>query len=271
VGIPSKVGRFFANSLPEVDIINMSDFSPGSLSVIVLTFVLAGVVKGVTGMGLPTVSMGILGALMPPVAAASLLLIPSFVTNIWQLFTGPSFMALISRLWMMMLGIVVGTLAGARLLTSVNAKWTTIGLGVALAIYALVGLFARPLAVPPRAERWLSPIMGVLTGLVTGCTGVFVIPAVPYLQALRLSKDDLIQALGLSFTISTIALAVGLVEGGAFSFRNSATSAMAIIPSLLGMGLGTLIRKHISAISFRRWFLSFLVLLGLELVIRPLL
>ena len=65
-------------------------------------------------------------------------------------------------------------------------------------------------------------------------------------------------------------LSVGLVAGGALHFHDSAASALAIVPSLLGMGLGTVIREHISATAFRRWFLLFLVLLGLELVIRPL-
>lgn len=248
----------------------MPNFSSASLIVVALTFVLAGAVKGVTGMGLPTVSMGILGAFMPPVAAASLLLIPSFVTNLWQLVTGPSFSALISRLWLMMLGITIGTVAGSRLLTSANTKWTTVGLGIALAVYALSSLLARPLSVPTRAQRWLSPVVGLVTGLITGGTGVFVIPAVPYLQALGLSKDDLIQALGLSFTVSTIALAIGLAGGGAFHLENIAASALAIIPSLLGMLLGTAIRGRISAATFRRWFLYCLVLLSLELVIRPL-
>src|SRR5471032_1114754 len=101
--------------------------------IVTLTFFLAGIVKGVTGMGLPTVAMGVLGAIMPPVAAASLLVIPSFVTNFWQLFTGPNFTALMSRLWLMTLGILLGTVAGSRLLTSANTEWTTIGLGAALA------------------------------------------------------------------------------------------------------------------------------------------
>src|SRR6185437_11867431 len=95
-----------------------------TLIVITFTFVFAGIFKGVTGMGLPTVSMGILGAFMPPVTAASLLLIPSFVTNVWQLLTGPSLIALLARLWSMMLGVVIGTVAGSRLLTSANTKWT---------------------------------------------------------------------------------------------------------------------------------------------------
>jgi uncharacterized membrane protein YfcA len=248
----------------------MATFSSASLIIVALTFILAGTVKGVTGMGLPTVAMGVLGVFMPPVAAASLLLIPSFVTNVWQLFTGPGFTSLLSRLWLMMLGTVIGTVAGSWLLTNVNTKWATVGLGAALAIYALSGLLARPLAVPARAERWLSPVIGLATGVVTGGTGVFVIPAVPYLQALGLNRDNLVQAMGLSFTISTIALGIGLAEGGAFHSKNIVASALAIIPSLLGMWLGTAVRERISQEAFRRGFLYCLVVLGIELMVRPL-
>jgi uncharacterized membrane protein YfcA len=38
---------------------------------LLLIFIAAGLVKGVTGMGLPTVAMGLLGLLMPPPAAAA--------------------------------------------------------------------------------------------------------------------------------------------------------------------------------------------------------
>lgn len=249
----------------------MPHLSYVTLSAITLTFVLAGGIKGVTGMGLPTVSMGVLGVFMPPVTAASLLLIPSFVTNVWQLFTGPSFKALLGRLWLMMLGIFIGTIAGTRFLTESNSKWTTIGLGAALLLYALYGLFGRSLTVPSKLEPWLSPAIGAVTGLVTGATGVFVIPAVPYLQGLSLEKDDLVQAMGLSFTVSTIALAIGLTGGGAFHMTDLSASALTIIPALAGMWIGTIIRERISAKTFRRGFLSFLALLGLELIIRPLL
>jgi uncharacterized membrane protein YfcA len=99
------------------------------------------------------------------------------------------------------------------MLTSDTSGWTTMGLGLALMVYSAFTLFARQLSVPKRLEGRLSPWIGLSTGLVTGGTGVFVIPAVPYLQALGLDKDDLIQALGLSFTVSTIALAIGLTAG----------------------------------------------------------
>jgi hypothetical protein len=231
-------------------------------------FILAGFVKGVTGMGLPTVAMGAIGALMPPVTAAWLLIIPSFVTNVWQLFTGPSFAALLSRLWLMMLGIVIGTLAGSTLLTSANTQWATVGLGAVLMAYAGLGLLAPPLAIPAPLERWLSPAAGLITGLITGGTGVFVIPAVPYLQGLGLSKDDLIQALGLSFTVSTVALAVGLERGGAIDLRSVVASALSVFPALVGMALGQWVRQRIRAATFRRWFLICLALLGFDLAIR---
>jgi uncharacterized membrane protein YfcA len=247
----------------------MNDYLSPLVLIIALTFFLAGIVKGVTGMGLPTVAVGVLGAIMSPVSAAALLVIPSFVTNVWQLVTGPDFLGVMKRLWLMMLGIVVGTLAGSWLLTSANTEYASVGLGSALILYAMHSLWAKPLSVPARLERLLSPVIGLTTGVVTGGTGVLVIPAVPYLQALGLSKDNLIQALGLSFTVSTIALAAGLARGGAFEVGNVTLSALAIIPSLLGMWVGTAIRERISAATFRRWFLIFLVVLGLELVVRP--
>ena len=222
-------------------------------------------------MGLPTVAMGVLGVIMSPVTAASLLIVPWFVTNVWQLFTGPSFVALVSRLWLMLLGIVVGTVAGSRLLTSADTKWTTIGLGAALALYGGFGLLGRTLSVSARIERPLSTVSGLATGVITGATEVFVIPTVPYLQALGLSKDGLVQALGLSFTISTIALAMGLARGGAFHPENIATSTVAIAPAPLGTWFGQPIRQRISAAAFRQWLLICLILLGLELAVRPLL
>ncbi len=239
-------------------------------SAIVATFVFAGFVKGVTGMGLPTVAMGVLGAMISPLAAASLLIVPSFVTNVWQLLAGPRVGAVLKRLWPMMLAILVGTIAGSSLLTGGNTSVTTTALGAALVVYAVYTLFARQLRVPPRMEPWLSPVIGLVTGLVTGGTGVFVIPAVPYLQALGLEKDDLIQALGLSFTISTIALAAGLALRGAYDPGNLGMSALALVPALIGMWIGQIARDRISPPTFRRWFLVALLVLGTEMLLRPL-
>ena len=259
----------FKCNTTQPECVRMNDYLSSHVLVVASTFFLAGIVKGVAGMGLPTVAMGVLSPIMSPVGAASLLVIPSFVTNFWQLFTGPNFLALMKRLWLMMFCIAVGTLAGSWLLTSANTECASVGLGSALILYAMHGLWAKPLSVPARLERLLSPAIGLTTGVINGGTGVFTLPAVPYLQALGLSKDDLIQALGLSFTVSTVALAAGLARGGAFHLGNITLSALAVIPSLLGMWVGTTVRKRISPATFRRWFLIFIATLGLELAVHP--
>nr|WP_245472324.1 sulfite exporter TauE/SafE family protein [Rhizobium jaguaris] len=236
----------------------------------VATFFVAGIVKGVTGMGLPTVAMGVLGSLISPLAAATLLIVPSFVTNVWQLFAGPSFSSILRRLWPMMLAIIAGTVLGSSFIASSDTILTTATLGGALAFYSLYTLFARQLNVPMKIERWLSPSIGAATGLITGVTGVFTLPAVPYLQALGLSKDDLVQALGLSFTISTIALAAGIGAQGALQLDQMTLSVLAVIPALAGMWAGRFIRDRISPLTFRRGFLALLFLLGAEMAVRPL-
>ncbi|CAN7610389.1 sulfite exporter TauE/SafE family protein [Ensifer adhaerens] len=249
----------------------MLDLAPSLVVAIAATFFAAGILKGVTGMGLPTLAMGVLGTLISPLAAASLLIAPSFVTNVWQLLAGPSFGALALRLWPMMLAVVIGTLSGSSVLAGGSTALTTGALGAALLLYAAFTLFARQLRVPAKWEPWLSPVVGAATGIVTGATGVFVIPAVPYLQALGLERDELVQALGLSFTVSTVALTAGLVWQGAFEADNLLFSGLAIAPALAGMWAGQVVRNRVDPPVFRRWFLISLLVLGAEMLARPLL
>lgn len=179
-------------------------------------FLLAGFVKGMIGLGLPTVAIGLLVLMMTPAEAAALLIAPSLVTNVWQMLVGGHIRSLLRRLWPMLVGIVTGTAAGASFLTSGNAAAAVAALGLALMVYAGLGLGSVRFKVPPHAETWIAPLVGLATGLITAETGVFVIPAVPYLQAIGLQRDQLVQALGLSFTVSTLALAAILAHGVRF-------------------------------------------------------
>jgi uncharacterized membrane protein YfcA len=230
-------------------------------------FLMAGLVKGVIGMGLPTVAMGLLALALPPAEAAAILVVPSLVTNVWQLLSGPRFAALARRLWPMMAAVLLGTVAGAGVLAGNVAGLAKIGLGIALIVYAAVGLAGIRLSVAARHEAWLGPLTGAVTGLVTGATGVFVIPAVPYLQAIGLERDELIQALGLSFTVSTIALAIGLLRVDAWQASSIWISLLALVPALIGMQAGTWLRHRIAAATFRKVFFAGLLVLGAILVV----
>jgi len=243
------------------------DTSAGALTIIAGAFLLAGVVKGVLGMGLPTVAMGVLGLVMPPAQAAAILVIPSLVTNVWQLAAGPNFRGVIKRFASMMIAICLGTFLGLGLLAGAS-KAATAALGAVLAIYGVVGLVSVRFRVPRRAEPRLSPVIGFITGILTGETGVFVIPAVPYFASLDLDRDALIQTLGLAFTVSTLALGAGLIWTGHFNIGAGAASLLALVPSLAGMYAGQYVRSRLKPEVFRRWFFTALVPLGAYMVVR---
>jgi len=237
---------------------------------IAAVFALGGFVKGVVGLGLPTVAMGLLSVLMAPAQAAALLVVPSFITNLWQVF-GAGFWALLRRLGPMLIGVCAGVALGSGWLAGParpGGGWPALALGIALLAYAALGLLKRRAVVPVSSEPWLGPLVGIATGLVTAATGVFVIPAVPYLQALGLAKDDLVRALGLSFLVSTIALGASLGRGGALPADMLGASLAALLPALLGMAIGTWVRARVPAEAFRNVFFCGLLLLGAYLAVR---
>ena len=242
----------------------------GTAVFIGLVFALAGFIKGVIGLGLPTISMGLLAIVMPPVEAAALLIVPSLLTNIWQMVGGPSLAAVVRRLWPMMVAVCLGTWAGAGLMTGATARYGAVLLGVALGIYALTGLTSVRFCIAKEREPVLGPLSGGVTGLITAATGVFVIPAVPYLQAIGLEKEDLVQALGLSFTVSTFALAFNVSQAGAFNLSIAGAAIGALIMAGIGMWVGTALRQRLHPAVFRRWFFIGLLLLGTYLVVRSL-
>jgi uncharacterized protein len=241
-----------------------------TLILLCLVFVLAGFTKGIIGLGLPTIAMGLLAVVLPPADAAALLILPSLVTNVWQMLDGPYLGRLLRRLWPLNAGVCLGTWLGAAALAGIGGRHGGLALGLALIAYAISGLAALRLIVPRTAEPVLGPITGALTGGITAATGVFVIPAVPYLQAIGLHKDELVQALGLSFTVSTLALAVALAGVDAFAPGLVLPSLLAVVVSLAGMRLGQAVRARLRPQAFRLCFFFGLLMLGAYLALRGL-
>ncbi len=240
------------------------------LTFVLSVFLLAGFAKGVIGLGLPTISMGLLAVVLSPVESAALLILPSLVTNVWQMMDGPHLGALVRRLWPLNVGVCLGTWAGAAFLSGLGGPYGAPALGIALMVYAVSGLAALKLAVPAYAERWMGPFAGASTGAITAATGVFVLPAVPYLQAIGLTKDELVQALGLSFTVSTLALAVTLAGSASLTMGLAWPAIAGVVVALGGMRLGQAVRARLSPRTFRLWFFAGLLVLGAYLAARGL-
>ena len=170
----------------------------------------AGCVKGTVGMGLPLVTVGLLTAFIGLKPALALLLVPAFLTNVWQSLAGEHTRKLLRWFWNLfvptMLFIWLGTMALAR----INVGYLLALLGVLLMIFATINLSRLQFRVPRGWEGRLNPLVGAASGVLAGMTGAFTVLGVAYLQSTGLKRDELIQAMGILFTLSTVGLSVSL-------------------------------------------------------------
>jgi uncharacterized protein len=240
-----------------------------SLVFIALAFLVAGFVKGAIGVGLPTVVMGLLSIVMPPAQAAGLMVLPAIGTNIWQMAAGPALAKLVRRFAGMIVGVFIGTFATIGLMTR-SAAGASAALGLVLAAYGTYALVARRFEVEPRHERWASPLVGLVTGTISGATGVFVIPTLPYLTALRMEREELVQSIGISAFVCPLAITLALLTHGRYGAELAGSSLLALFPALAGMYVGQRIRRRLPAATFMRWFFIGLIALGGYMFVRAL-
>jgi uncharacterized membrane protein YfcA len=225
-------------------------------------FLLAGTVKGVIGHGLPTISLGLLAVFLDLPAAMALILVPSLLANLWQGAVGGHAGAILRRIWPFLLMATVTVWLGSAVLQRVDAAFLKALLGVVLIAYGMTGLSGHSLAIDRRSEPWPGVLMGIANGVLTGMTGSFVIPGVIYLRAIGLPRDLLVQAMGMLFGLSTLALGAALGGHGLLTFELGAASLAAVVPALAGIVIGRWIRERLSEKLFRRVFFLSLLLLG---------
>ena len=254
--------------MTETDLIS---FDVATVTLIVVTFFVGGVIKGLTGLGLPPVVLGILTATVGIHPAKALILIPTFLTNILQASRGGHGRTVIRLTWPFMLAATAFTVSGAFTLSYFRADVMSALLGLGLSVYGVLGLFK--LRVNIRDKWWHHPTgvaLGATNGFLTGMTGSSAVPGVFYLQSIGLLRDQLVQSMGILFPLSTVGLAWSLRTQDLLSADLGIMSAIALAPALVGMSLGNRIRKGISEEKFRTVLCAALLLLGLYVAVQSL-
>lgn len=236
---------------------------PAVAALIAVTFLTAGLIKGVIGLGMPIVVLAFLPTTIGLKPALALMVFPGVVGNLWQATTGGAFLENLKRLWPMFVLSVAGIWTGVATLAAVDSRIVTVLLGIILSGYALLALF-KPRLPPPRSwEIWLSPLIGATAGFMFGLTGTYMVPGVLYMEALGFKRDAFVQALGMTFMVITASLGLGLIQQGLMSLEYAAASALSLIPLFTGLLIGRRIRKHVPEAQFRKLFFVWLFLTGL--------
>lgn len=233
--------------------------------VICATFLIAGFVKGVVGLGLPTISLALLTASIGLPQAMALLLVPSFVTNLWQALSGGNAVHILRRHIAFFALASVTVWVGALALTRLDTNLLAGLLGLLLIAYALVNLTGVSLAIPQARQGWLGAAFGATNGVLTGMTGSFVVPGVMYLQATGMRRDELVQAMGILFVLSTLALGLALGGNGLLDAELGVLSTAALAPAIAGMMIGQKVRGRLSDARFRLALFMALLAMGIHL------
>ena len=241
---------------------------PLSLLIIALAFAGGGFVKGFAGMGLPLVTVAALTFAFGLPNAVMLMVVPGLVTNLWQAVGGTETRAAMARIWPFLLACCAFVWFGTGILVSVDTDLLIVGLGLLLVVYATVTIAGIRLDVPPAQEWWLGPVFGAVNGVACGITGITSVPSILYVNGLNMPRERMIQAMGILFGLSYVAITGALWLRGTLNLQVSGLSALAVMPTLLGMWLGRRLRFASSDVGFKRWFNRLLLVIGCYLIAR---
>ncbi|MGQ9369103.1 sulfite exporter TauE/SafE family protein [Azospirillum sp. ST 5-10] len=229
-----------------------------------------GVVKGMLGLGLPMVAVPVLSFVMPVPQAIALLLLPVVASNLVQMSQGGRVDEVVRRFWPLLVAQVAGLLVGVQFLVALDDSLLAVVLGAT--ILALVGLSAGRFE--PRldvgAERWASPSVGLVAGVLGGFTSFYGPPLIVYLNALRLPKETFVRVLATAYFVGSLPLTLALLANGTMGAREVWMSAAAMAPVFVGLRLGRAVRDRIPQQAFRSLVLVALAAIAVSLIWRGL-
>ena len=226
-------------------------------------FLIAGVVKGLVGMGLPTITIALTSLVLPLSDTIALIALPTIFTNLWQAAVGGKFRVILRRQWPLIVPLGVVLYLTMWTIGRKAPDWAFLVLAIVLVVYSALGLFRIRLQIHADLEKPLAPVIGVISGVVAGLVGVPVIPLMPYLQGLDIKPTELVQTLGVVLCATSVTLTVSLLRFGLLDGPHTIVSAIAVAPAIAGMWIGTRVRLKLSVEQFRLAVLWALLLTGL--------
>jgi uncharacterized protein len=232
-----------------------------------LGLLLAGLVKGATGLGYATCALPFLVAAIGLKAAIVIVPIPAMAANIGLLFGVAHRQETLQRFWKLYAAIVPGIFCGTLLLGAVDAQAATRVLGVITIAYVIHAVARPDFHLPSSVAERLQIPVGLINGFFTGLTGSQIMPLLPYFVSLKLDPDRFVQAVNLSVVIASMILVMAQITSGLMTWPLAALSVLGIAPAALGTYAGNRVRQYIPAERFRIVVLVTLLVIGISFVV----
>ena len=215
-------------------------------------------------MGLPTISLVVLTLILDIETAITMIVIPSFVTNLWQAVRGKHLRELIREFWFFLILSGLSVYVGTTLFFSVSNKVSTLLLALIIIFYSTMVLTGKNFSFLNKILFINKSVIFSSNGILAGLTGTLIVPGVFYFQSLNFEKEKLLQALGIHFSILSLFLGFSKsYHKTIFDFEILLLSLASCISAFMGMFVGRVILKSINERMFRKIFLFSLLIIGI--------
>ena len=235
---------------------------------VILIFLAGGAVKGLIGVGLPTVTLTLLCFIFDIKESISIILLPVIITNLYQMLNGKHLKQIIDDTKIFQISAVPTVFLGFYFLLLLKSDTILLILAIVLIYNSFLGLLKYEIKFKNYKSKYYQILIGSLTGTVTGISGIYTMPFIFLLQSLQYSKNKAIQLMGLTFFLFACTQFLLFILYDLISFKILALSSIACIPILLGVYLGTVLRRNISENIFKMLFNLMLVFMGILLIIK---
>jgi uncharacterized membrane protein YfcA len=245
----------------------LPDYTVLQWGLVVLAFLMAGVIKGAIGFGVPIVVISILTLALPVKDAIALVVVPAFAGNLLMMREGGRVREILTRLWPMLLSQALFLALGAVILASVPTDAILLVLGVVVITFSAFSERLPRLRLRPRQEKAAGAALGAATGLLAGTTTIFGPPVIMYMTALRLDRATYVAAIGTLWSLTNVMMLL------AFGATETLTlplflASLPLAPVLLaGYPAGRWVRRQVDDRMFRRLVMAGLLVSGARLIV----
>jgi len=235
---------------------------------IIIIFFAGGIVKGLIGVGLPTVTLTFLSFVFDIKEAISIILIPVIITNLYQMINGKYLKQIINDTKVFQISALIFIFPGFYFLLIFKSNTVLIILALILIYNSALGLIKYEIKFKNFKSNYYQLSIGSLTGIVTGITGIYTMPFIFLIQSLKYKKNKIIQLMGLTFFIFSSAQFLLFSLSDLINTKVLILSSVACVPIFLGVYLGTHLRENISETLFKLLFNLMLIFMGFLLIIK---
>ncbi len=228
-----------------------------------------GFIKGALGVGTPLLTVPMMTMVVPPQTAIAIMAIPVVVANLWQFSQAERSISVVKRFWPALVGILVGTWIGVKILSTIDQHTLLILVGIAVIIFALLQGSSYHFFLPETKVKPVGAIFGLSSGLIGGISSFFGPMLMVYLLSIRdLPKNQFVSTISFLYVSAVIPWAISLYLLGILDQTILIYSIAATLPVTLALLVGQKFRERISEEKFKILIICILLVSGASMLWR---